>query len=178
MPATVFREVTAIMAATFKKLLPEMNYCDGFNRDGSLHFEDWPLNEERDLKNMWNSFLGICAINPRLAWSVVQSSCIDDMGHRIDVLTMTKNGIPEGAARTEIVGVESLYPLSLHALAWESVMMHRMSSFLVSANIRIVGWMTDGIYFRSKADLAVTSCLLYTSPSPRDRQKSRMPSSA
>ena len=27
-------------------------------------------------------------------------------------------------------------------------------------------------YFRSK------SCLLYTSPSPRDRQKSRMPSSA
>ena len=25
---------------------------------------------------------------------------------------------------------------------------------------------------------AVTACLLYTSPSPRDRQKSRMPSSA
>ena len=27
-------------------------------------------------------------------------------------------------------------------------------------------------------ELACTSCLLYTSPSPRDRQKSRMPSSA
>ena len=27
-------------------------------------------------------------------------------------------------------------------------------------------------------DLHLTSCLLYTSPSPRDRQKSRMPSSA
>ena len=27
-------------------------------------------------------------------------------------------------------------------------------------------------------DEAVVSCLLYTSPSPRDRQKSRMPSSA
>ena len=27
-------------------------------------------------------------------------------------------------------------------------------------------------------DLANRSCLLYTSPSPRDRQKSRMPSSA
>ena len=26
--------------------------------------------------------------------------------------------------------------------------------------------------------IAYTSCLLYTSPSPRDRQKSRMPSSA
>ena len=31
-------------------------------------------------------------------------------------------------------------------------------------------------YFRS--DVADPSCLLYTSPSPRDRQKSRMPSSA
>ena len=28
------------------------------------------------------------------------------------------------------------------------------------------------------ADLPDTGCLLYTSPSPRDRQKSRMPSSA
>ena len=27
-------------------------------------------------------------------------------------------------------------------------------------------------------NLKTTSCLLYTSPSPRDRQKSRMPSSA
>ena len=26
--------------------------------------------------------------------------------------------------------------------------------------------------------IAINSCLLYTSPSPRDRQKSRMPSSA
>ena len=28
------------------------------------------------------------------------------------------------------------------------------------------------------ADLEFDACLLYTSPSPRDRQKSRMPSSA
>ena len=27
-------------------------------------------------------------------------------------------------------------------------------------------------------DIEIKSCLLYTSPSPRDRQKSRMPSSA
>ena len=29
-----------------------------------------------------------------------------------------------------------------------------------------------------EADVALEVCLLYTSPSPRDRQKSRMPSSA
>ena len=34
-------------------------------------------------------------------------------------------------------------------------------------------------YFRNGANYAsVYTCLLYTSPSPRDRQKSRMPSSA
>ena len=37
----------------------------------------------------------------------------------------------------------------------------------------------SGILGNEKADhLASTACLLYTSPSPRDRQKSRMPSSA
>ena len=32
----------------------------------------------------------------------------------------------------------------------------------------------DGLYYGKQGD----TCLLYTSPSPRDRQKSRMPSSA
>ena len=31
---------------------------------------------------------------------------------------------------------------------------------------------------KTRADLEILTCLLYTSPSPRDRQKSRMPSSA
>ena len=35
----------------------------------------------------------------------------------------------------------------------------------------------DWIWFKNN-DPLVTVCLLYTSPSPRDRQKSRMPSSA
>ena len=33
-------------------------------------------------------------------------------------------------------------------------------------------------YFTVKKMVEITDCLLYTSPSPRDRQKSRMPSSA
>src|SRR5665213_323311 len=40
-----------------------------------------------------------------------------------------------------------------------------------------VGWLDREMPGWSKKDLA-ESCLLYTSPSPRDRQKSRMPSSA
>ena len=44
------------------------------------------------------------------------------------------------------------------------------------------GTSLDGGSLRYPSDIAVTDkshyCLLYTSPSPRDRQKSRMPSSA
>ena len=37
---------------------------------------------------------------------------------------------------------------------------------------------TDLTKLEDKVDALVLACLLYTSPSPRDRQKSRMPSSA
>ena len=40
-------------------------------------------------------------------------------------------------------------------------------------------WVILDAYFAQKlADDKLMTCLLYTSPSPRDRQKSRMPSSA
>ena len=40
-----------------------------------------------------------------------------------------------------------------------------------------VAWFASDLYCEGKA-FEPCSCLLYTSPSPRDRQKSRMPSSA
>ena len=51
-----------------------------------------------------------------------------------------------------------------------------------SADAFFVGW-SDGLGSATRTDAGVTgplavTCLLYTSPSPRDRQKSRMPSSA
>ena len=36
----------------------------------------------------------------------------------------------------------------------------------------------DGSFGRAAVPSGASTCLLYTSPSPRDRQKSRMPSSA
>ena len=43
----------------------------------------------------------------------------------------------------------------------------------------LVPWVTqDGPDVVCLQETKVTDCLLYTSPSPRDRQKSRMPSSA
>ena len=43
------------------------------------------------------------------------------------------------------------------------------------AEVRVVVMSSTGKHFCAGMDL---NCLLYTSPSPRDRQKSRMPSSA
>ena len=40
------------------------------------------------------------------------------------------------------------------------------------------GEITDQTFFNDQAEKRFMICLLYTSPSPRDRQKSRMPSSA
>ena len=50
--------------------------------------------------------------------------------------------------------------------------------FLVKVKIYESGQaLRANLYFTGKTDL-VLSCLLYTSPSPRDRTRSRMPSSA
>ena len=41
-----------------------------------------------------------------------------------------------------------------------------------------LGSLSNGVPALVNTNKSVTTCLLYTSPSPRDRQKSRMPSSA
>src|SRR5674476_1475244 len=54
----------------------------------------------------------------------------------------------------------------------------------VSLGARAVGWPSGDVAainsarIAGKPDEEIRACLLYTSPSPRDRQKSRMPSSA
>ena len=57
-----------------------------------------------------------------------------------------------------------------------------MSDFIFSVNVTfpiflvmVIGWVLHQI---GMLDEHFVTCLLYTSPSPRDRQKSRMPSSA
>ena len=52
------------------------------------------------------------------------------------------------------------------------------SSVIVDSNSKIDVWNVDDITLNSNIITTSTTCLLYTSPSPRDRQKSRMPSSA
>ena len=58
----------------------------------------------------------------------------------------------------------------------------RESSSLMLAQTQSGGSSPEDSYneyeFSSDDAIKYTSCLLYTSPSPRDRQKSRMPSSA
>ena len=75
----------------------------------------------------------------------------------------------------------------------KSVAVNKLSpADLVDAKIKTTDWLkglgavdTDEAVAQAEIDAArasftgmITACLLYTSPSPRDRQKSRMPSSA
>ena len=51
--------------------------------------------------------------------------------------------------------------------------------FFISDSIKIRGDTNNIMWQKERLlNIAIDSCLLYTSPSPRDRQKSRMPSSA
>ena len=65
--------------------------------------------------------------------------------------------------------------------AMNNVMMNEINYLLAYAkqekDIRVVVFAANGDVFCAGADLSRT-CLLYTSPSPRDRSLSRMPSSA
>ena len=58
--------------------------------------------------------------------------------------------------------------MALTQLAWEGA----------APDERVVGYRDGQAVTRGAFIAQVHACLLYTSPSPRDRQKSRMPSSA
>ena len=58
------------------------------------------------------------------------------------------------------------------------VVMVDISEAAVAKGIATVSGSLDRLLKKEKITEADKACLLYTSPSPRDRQKSRMPSSA
>ena len=73
-------------------------------------------------------------------------------------------------------GLEGLQSVLLaqHHLVVLDIMLPGMDGYELLRQARTSGITTPIIVLSAKADF----CLLYTSPSPRDRQKTRMPSSA
>src|SRR5674476_1622059 len=98
------------------------------------------------------------------------SSCLKKGAMNIDINTGTKNVVQFANTGDNISGISSTYPefhIDLGSLA-------NGASTTFNVNVSYSG--VDV----APADITVnlSFCLLYTSPSPRDRQKSRMPSSA
>ena len=62
--------------------------------------------------------------------------------------------------------------LHLEVLGLRSDGFHELAMVMQSIEL------ADRLHFTTTADARLTLCLLYTSPSPRDRTRSRMPSSA
>ena len=54
----------------------------------------------------------------------------------------------------------------------------RIASIIYFSTLGYLGFNIYSDIILSESNNSSNSCLLYTSPSPRDRQKSRMPSSA
>ena len=74
-----------------------------------------------------------------------------------------------------IVGVETVPEAEWWAMMPPGVSVHAAR---ISASTPWAKWSADGQTVEFKDDLALGTCLLYTSPSPRDAESSRMPSSA
>ena len=86
-----------------------------------------------------------------------------------------------GALTGLIAGLLQLYfvqPVLLHAELYETGALVHFGADPVSAHPELPGFepIRDGLSIIFT--MLTYTCLLYTSPSPRDRQKSRMPSSA
>ena len=54
--------------------------------------------------------------------------------------------------------------------------MHKSGNVLTKSDV--IKWAMSGDINQDKVRIVYENCLLYTSPSPRDRTRSRMPSSA
>ena len=63
-------------------------------------------------------------------------------------------------------------------LLWLQRMSKELRSLINSDTAKIVGIKTGGVVIARHLQQLLEICLLYTSPSPRDKRQSRMPSSA
>ena len=92
-------------------------------------------------------------------------NCVCFSFHPVKNLAM-----PSGGAITINSKNNKQFSKILKSKRWAGITGRKGSSYDVSS----LGWN----YYMNEFSAAIGICLLYTSPSPRDRQKSRMPSSA
>ena len=127
--------------------------------------------------------------SPSLAWSldvgpgyITTSPVVDE-----DRVYVRTSGFWTGDERPNVLGVNND-----GTVAWQrtspTTVQHDMAPLLRIGSgtgacgawpeLLLVGWADGRFEALHPSNGSVVCCLLYTSPSPRDRQKSRMPSSA
>ena len=114
-----------------------------------------------------------------------------DNPSRVGVLT-SQPSIGDGKRRRVIVkfddGIEPVYELSLEKVEieiTEPLILMQQGKYAGASHLRgavtyyrLTGRLANLIYSLNTTNTRFLPCLLYTSPSPRDRTRSRMPSSA
>ena len=132
----------------------------------SRHFDEFPRavgairaawdalgDDGHQTKLMVNSTIGLWNQRDKARWTVRETAVFDDMA-RVDVVTSQGAGLPTCAAKTQIVGPETCYPLGLIALHWECCTVHRAVRELEMVDATIHGVCVDGVFY-SGAEAAV-----------------------
>ena len=90
----------------------------------------------------------------------------------LDILPATDSEMIEGTGKTLVPGL-----IDCHSHVWFKSQLDQAAVFGVTTEMDMMSSPGAMMMLRSRQKRG-KACLLYTSPSPRDRQKSRMPSSA
>ena len=107
--------------------------------------------------------------------------------HELSIVTLNSVKDVEFAIRemqvrgAPLIGVTAAFGMYVAALEDSSMeFLNQAADFLIKSRPTAVNlsWAIEKIKLEISNIDQANSCLLYTSPSPRDRQKSRMPSSA
>ena len=114
------------------------------------------------------------AVTPSLRYNLICGAAIVADGHKIEVDT------PGLTLRCKSTGVEMLCPPegNMYIARASRVGPTDVACAVIAPGLTSTVDVDPNHYHRTAGHPHSRLCLLYTSPSPRDRQKSRMPSSA
>jgi hypothetical protein len=97
-------------------------------------------------KRMVNSCIGLWNQRDKARWTVRETVAFDDIS-RVDVVVSEGDTLPKCAARTQVVGPETCYPIGLIALHWECCTVHAAIRELQNHGATIHGVNVDGIFY-------------------------------
>ena len=123
----------------------------------------------KDYLNLSAAFLAGLGFWAGIPWALKMP-----LGHLVDLIWNKKNYMVYVGATLIGLSLLIMYGLIIHT-EWMSTILKVETWFVISVLLAPIGYVVQDVVADA---MTVEACLLYTSPSPRDAESSRMPSSA